>query len=161
MDTHSSPARTVAQSAPFGFRLLAMIYDSLPVIAVWFAAAAVALALRAGAPATPGSIAAWGTFGLMQLAGFAYFGLSWRRGGQTLGMRAWRLRLVNADGSAPPGWGALALRYVVAGLSLGALGLGFFWSLWDREHRSWHDLASGTVLVRLPRPDRKSVKAAS
>ena len=47
--------------------------------------------------------------------------------------------------------GALALRYAVATLSLAAGGLGFLWSLIDRERRTWHDLASGTVLVRLDR----------
>jgi uncharacterized RDD family membrane protein YckC len=89
----------------------------------------------------------------MLLAGFGYFGLSWRRGGQTLGMRAWRLRLQRAGGGIP-GWGALGLRYGVALVSLGAFGLGFLWSLVDRERRTWHDLASGTVLVRVPKPAR-------
>jgi uncharacterized RDD family membrane protein YckC len=82
--------------------------------------------------------------------GFGYYGLSWRRGGQTLGMRAWRLRLVHASGQVPP-WRAVLLRYLVAGVSLGAFGLGFLWSLWDPQRRSWHDLASGTRLLRLPR----------
>ena len=76
--------------------------------------------------------------------------LSWRYGGQTLGMRPWRLKVLAADGRiAPPR--TLALRYAVATLSLAAAGLGFLWSLVDRERRTWHDLASGTVLVRLDR----------
>ncbi|AFC86771.1 RDD family protein [Frateuria aurantia] len=34
----------------------------------------------------------------------AYLLLSWSRGGQTLGLRAWKLRLVSADGGPTSGW---------------------------------------------------------
>ena len=79
-----------------------------------------------------------------------YATLSWRRGGQTLGMRPWRLRLATA-GDGVPGWGALWLRHAVGALSLLASGLGFWWAWFDREGRTWHDRASGTRLVRLPK----------
>ena len=134
--------------AALGWRLLAAIYDLLPVLALWFATAALVLLLRGGAPVATGTFAAWGELGLMLLVGFAYFGLSWRRGGQTLGMRAWRLRLVSLRGDAPA-WHQLGLRYLVAGVSLAAFGLGFLWALVDRERRTWHDLASGTAVVRI------------
>src|SRR3546814_1482331 len=39
-----------------------------------------------------------------------YAVVSWRRGGQTLGMRPWRLAVVGADGSVPS-WRALCGRY--------------------------------------------------
>src|SRR3546814_7402112 len=39
-----------------------------------------------------------------------YAVVSWRRGGQTLGMRPWRLAVVGADGSVPS-WRALCVRY--------------------------------------------------
>jgi uncharacterized RDD family membrane protein YckC len=140
-----------AAPAALGWRLLAIVYDLLPVLAIWFAVAALVLLLRGGSPVAPGSPGAWLELALMLIAGFGYFGFSWRHGGQTLGMRAWRLRLLRADGGVP-GWPALARRYLVAGASLAVGGLGFAWSLGDRERRGWHDLASGTVLVRLPKP---------
>jgi uncharacterized RDD family membrane protein YckC len=146
----SSPS---ALPAALGWRLLAAIYDGFPLLAIWFATAAGVLLLRGGTPVAPGSPGAVLELGLMLLAGFGYFGLSWRRGGQTLGMRAWRLRLQCAGGGVP-GWGALARRYGVALISLAAFGLGFLWSLVDRDRRTWHDLASGTVLLRLPKPAR-------
>lgn len=136
--------------AALHWRLLAALYDLLPLLAIWFALAALALLALGGRPAAPGSAAAWIELVVMLAAGFGYYGVSWRHGGQTLGMRAWRVALRRADGGQP-GWGALALRYVVAGVSLAALGLGFWWSLFERERRTWHDLASGTVLLRLPR----------
>jgi len=71
----------------------------------------------------------------------------WTHGGRTLGMQAWRLRLVT-DRGEPVGLAAATLRYLVAILSLGLLGLGFWWSLVDPERRTWHDIASRTRLVR-------------
>lgn len=152
-DSPSSP-RIAAEPAALGFRLMAMIYDLLPLGALWFATAALVLLARGGAPVTPGSPAAYLEFALMLAVGFGYFGLSWRRGGQTLGMRAWRLRLVRYDGESAPEWGELARRYLAAGVSLAAFGLGFLWSLIDPERRTWHDLASHTAVVRLPKPGK-------
>ena len=136
-------------------RLLAMVYDLLPLAALWMATSAVMLLLRGGGRVTPGSAAAMVEFVLLLAVTFAYLGLSWRRGGQTLGMRAWRLRLVNVDGSSPVPWRALIQRYLVAKVSLAAVGLGFVWSLFEPNRRTWHDLASGTVLVRMPKPVAK------
>lgn len=149
-----SPPRLAAEPAALGFRLMAMIYDLLPLGALWFATAALVLLARGGAPVTPGSPAAYLEFALMLAVGFGYFGLSWRRGGQTLGMRAWRLRLVRYDGESSPEWGELARRYLAAGVSLAAFGLGYLWSLIDPERRTWHDLASHTAVVRLPKPGK-------
>lgn len=150
MDIPTNPAPA---PAALGWRLLAAAYDLLPLLAICFATAALVLLLRGGAPVAPGSAMAWGEFALMLLAGFGYYGASWRHGGRTLGMRAWRLQLRRSDGGQP-GWSALALRYLVAALSLAALGLGFAWSLIDRERRTWHDIASGTAILRAPRAAR-------
>ena len=67
--------------------------------------------------------------------------------------RPWRLKVLQADGRRPP-LRALLVRYAVATLSLAAGGLGFLWCLFERDRRGWHDLASGTVLVRLDAPPR-------
>jgi len=29
------------------------------------------------------------------------------------------------------------------------LGLGHLWALWDRDHKPWHDRATGTLVVQL------------
>lgn len=133
--------------AALPWRLLAAVYDALPVLALWMLASALVLALRGNRPFEPLSVgqvllwlACWLVTGL-------YAVLSWHRGGQTLGMRPWRLRVVDAHGGRA-GWRALWLRYAVATLSLAAAGLGFLWSLIDRERRTWHDMASRTRLVR-------------
>ena len=44
-----------------------------------------------------------------------YFGWFWSHGGQTVAMRAWRIRLVTAQGGAVSEWRAV-LRYLLAWL---------------------------------------------
>ncbi len=158
---NASPSPTPPQAIPAAliYRLLAIIYDLLPLAALWMATSAAMLLARGGEKVAPNSPAALFEFILLLLVSFAYLGVSWRRGGQTLGMRAWRLRLVCVDGSAPPSWGTLISRYLFAAISWAACGLGFLWSLIDSERRTWHDLASGTVLVRLPKS--KKIKPAA
>lgn len=82
----------------------------------------------------------------------AYFLISWTRGGQTVGMRPWRLRVVAADGGAVTPRAAV-IRLLAALLSWAPAGLGFLWSLVDRDRLAWHDRLSATHLVRLPKPD--------
>lgn len=145
----STPDRA-ATPAHLGWRLLALVYDLLPALALWFVASALVYALRGGTPVEPGSVYAWIELGLLWGVTGLYAVISWQRGGQTLGMRPWRLKVVAADGR-PAEAKALWTRYAVATLSLLAAGLGFWWALLDREQRTWHDLASGTRFVRLPK----------
>jgi len=139
-----------SRPAALHWRLLALLYDLFPLVAIWFATSALGMALHGWEPITPGTVGAWLQLAALLAASFLYFAVSWRRGGQTIGMRAWRLRLVGTRG-AVPSWRQLALRALVAIASLGCLGLGFLWSLADPQGRSWHDLASGTRMLRLPR----------
>ncbi len=146
----TAPARLEVETASLWPRLFALVYDFFPVLGIWFAVAVLSYAANGGEPVSPGSLGAWLEFIALVGATFLYAGLSWRFGGQTLGMRAWRLRAVDVQGN-PPGWSAIVLRFSVGALSLAAAGLGFVWVLIDRERRSWHELASGTLTVRLPK----------
>ncbi|NQD92714.1 RDD family protein [Pseudomonas sp. CrR25] len=91
---------------------------------------------------------------LLLLSLFAFFGKFWTHNGQTLGMQVWGIRIQNADGTAITLWQAL-LRFVIAIGSWLCLGLGFVWMLWDREHRSWHDIYSSSRVVQLPKNTHK------
>ncbi len=140
------PTPIPALPAPLWRHLAAALYDLLALVGLWFLAGAVALALTGGAldahrPAHKLLLQAL-TLG----ASAGYFVLSWTRGGQTLGLRAWRLRVVRADGGALDATQAV-LRFAVALLSLAALGAGFWWALADRERRTWHDLVARTRVV--------------
>ena len=81
---------------------------------------------------------------------FFFFAGFWVRGGQTLGLRTWRLKLVTQDGG-PITWGIALKRFAFACVSLLCLGLGFLWMMHDRDKLAWHDRWSGTKLIRLPK----------
>ena len=134
-------------SAPIWQRLAAAIYDVLPLLALWFVAGALAQALTAGTFDTHRSAHKLLLQILLIVPTAAYFILSWLRGGQTIGMRAWRLRVVSSDAVALTPARA-ALRFGVAVVSLLAVGIGFAWILIDPQRRAWHDIAARTRVVR-------------
>ncbi len=80
---------------------------------------------------------------------FLFFGWFWTHGGQTLGMRAWRLLLVDEHGKNP-GWGLALKRFAAATVSLLPAGLGFVWIFIHSNRQAWHDTLSGTRVVQLP-----------
>jgi uncharacterized RDD family membrane protein YckC len=127
---------------------MAMIYDGLVLAAVLMVAGGLWVAAhRAAAP--PGDL----MFRVYLVAVTVIFYAAFWTRGETLGLRAWKLRLVGPDGR-PPGWGRALLRCAAAVLSWLPLGLGFFWVLFDRDRRAWHDRLSGTRLVFRPAPER-------
>lgn len=97
----------------------------------------------------------------------AYFIASWRRGGQTLGMRAWRIRVSRDDGAPISllqagtrlvvGAAPLALLLIeplagaraTTGLLVGAWVIWFACALFNPRRRALHDLAADTELRRL------------
>jgi uncharacterized RDD family membrane protein YckC len=79
---------------------------------------------------------------------FLFFGWFWTHGGQTLGMRAWRLKLID-EGGEPVTWRLSLIRVAGAYLSTLALGLGYLWILFDAGKLAWHDRLSSTRLVVL------------
>ena len=81
---------------------------------------------------------------------FFFYAVFWTHGGQTLGMRAWRLKVVRAEGGVIT-WMLALKRFVFAWISLLCFGLGFLWILPDRDKLTWHDRWSGTRLVLLPK----------
>ena len=107
-----------ARRGLIGWRMLALVYDAFPVVALWMLASALFTVVYylAGhsarenfAPFSALQVVLWVV--CWCIAG-AYAVLSWRGGGQTLGMRPWRLRVVAADGG-PATTRALCLRFVV------------------------------------------------
>lgn len=83
---------------------------------------------------------------LVVLAG-AYFAWQWVRGGRTLAMKTWRLRVVARDGT-PLTWRNALARYSFALAGTLLFGAGFLWALVDRERLFLHDRLAGTQIVR-------------
>jgi uncharacterized RDD family membrane protein YckC len=144
------PTAMSSTPASLRLRLAAAIYDLFPLLALWMLTAGLVLLASHGSVdvAHPPLTYRLGLRLALLAVTAAYFVVSWTRGGQTIGMRAWRLRVVDARGTALP-WPRALLRFAIAIVSLCALGLGFVWCLVDRQKRAWHDQAAGSVVVRL------------
>ncbi|MEO8802831.1 MAG: RDD family protein [Rudaea sp.] len=144
----SSTTPIAITPAPLGRRLFALLYDLLPLLGLWFVAGVLTLAFTGGDfdARNPQHQALARALILIVTAG--YFVLSWTRGGQTVGMRAWGLRIVADDGQRLALPRAL-LRFAVGIVSLGLVGAGFWWSLIDQKHRTWHDIASNSVMTKI------------
>jgi len=143
----NAPAQPTVNPTPpvaaFWRRLLSMIYDALCLIGIWFVAGGIAVGLHHGhaVEGSPG-------FSLLLLAlSYAYFAFSWRRGGQTLGMKCWRLRVVDEDAGTRLSWRQTLVRFVMALVSWAPLGLGYWWALVGTR-RAWHDRASHSKVIR-------------
>lgn len=128
-------------------RLAAMLYDGLLVLAVVLLGTLPLVLLNEG-EAIPAETW-WYRLYLVALAG-GYFVFFWVSGGETLGMRSWRIRVVGEDGG-PVTLRAATIRVLAAMLSWLPLGAGFLWSLADPGRLAWHDRLSGTRLVRTER----------
>ena len=87
---------------------------------------------------------------LIIFAIYGFFGLFWTLRGQTLGMQAWRMRVQQPDGTSIT-WRQSVIRVSIALVSWLLGGLGIWWSLWDRQSRTWPDIVSGTRTVVLPK----------
>jgi len=81
---------------------------------------------------------------------FIFFGYFWTKNGQTLGMQVWHLRVQNKDNSLIS-WNQALLRFMTAIPSIGLLGLGYLWSLFDKESRTWPCMISESEIVRIPK----------
>jgi uncharacterized RDD family membrane protein YckC len=75
-----------------------------------------------------------------------YFLWCWLRGGQTLAMKTWRIRLVKKDGHGPLPPKAALLRFVYALLLVPTL-VGLFWAMVDRDRQFLHDRLAGSLLI--------------
>jgi len=142
----AKPAVDLASPAGFLRRLGAVGYDALLLLAVWFFSTALLLPLNGGEAFRSGQ---WWFPLYLLVVSFLFYGWFWTHGGQTLGLKAWRLRLCGSGGQ-PVCWKQAAIRFCAAALSWACFGLGFIWCLFDAEALAWHDRLSETRLLRLP-----------
>ncbi|HET9031939.1 MAG TPA: RDD family protein [Dokdonella sp.] len=133
--------------APFWRRLAALFYDLLVLVAIWMVASALVLLAFQGKVdvAHQPPLYHFVLQSVLLTLSALYFVISWSRGGQTIGMRAWRVRIVDAEGRSPNPRRSL-LRFALALVSLIA-GFGFIWCLFDADRRAWHDVMAETRMV--------------
>jgi uncharacterized RDD family membrane protein YckC len=134
LSTESSPR--------FLRRLAAMFYDAILLLAVLFLATALLLPFNAGQAFTHQQVF-YPVY--LLLVSFVFYGWFWTHGGQTLGLRAWKIKVLTLN-QQPLSWRLALLRFVVAIVSWLFFGLGFLWILIDKDKRAWHDHLSKTAV---------------
>ena len=157
---------TTDRPCPLWRRLLALVYDALIVVALVMVVGLLCQLATGGTLISTGATTAvpvW--YQIVQgLVVAVYFISSWRRGGQTLGMRPWRIRVTRDDGRTPTLQQSV-IRVLVAAAPLlllmlaPAIGLRatlwtvlLVWAGWfavalfDPRRRALHDLAADTEI---------------
>ncbi len=175
----ATPSTSDTRGAGLLVRLAAALYDALLIVAIVMVTTALFLPLTGGEAITRASAGPLEYLYRLAVAGAvtAYLCLCWVRVGQTLGMKAWRLRLVTAAGDRVMFGRALLRALLIGGLYLlalttlaaafvrevptwagavGALPLvaSYLWRLVDRAGDTLHDRLSRTRVLRVPRTPR-------
>jgi len=139
-----APEKAAAPYASVLRRIAAIFYDSILLAGILFVATAALLALNEGEAFKPGNPFYTSALVVITATFFIWF---WTHGGQTLGMRAWKIRLERADGN--PCDTRTALTHWIVGVSLGSLlGIGWWFALIDRKGRALQDVLCRTRVVR-------------
>jgi uncharacterized RDD family membrane protein YckC len=142
--------------AGHGGRLVAYIVDGFIVgivIAVMSVVLVGILAASTNSSGEPSGAAIGAAFVWLFVAlavSILYFPWFWARGGQTPGMRIFRLRVVRDSDGGPIGWGSAILRWI--GLAIidsivFGIPIGLIWIFIDKRRRAWHDLIAGTIVI--------------
>jgi uncharacterized RDD family membrane protein YckC len=127
-------------SAPsFLCRLAIIVYDLLLLVALLFLATALLLPFNAGEAFTKEQIF-YPVY--LLVVSFVFYGWFWTHGGQTLGLRAWKAKVLTVN-QQPISWTQALVRFVTA---FASCGLGLLWVLVDKQRQSWHDHLSKTAV---------------
>ena len=127
-------------------RLLSIAYEALLLVPVLFISAYLFLALTQSltGPLKRPLFQLW----LVFILGF-YFVYCWMRGGQTLPMKTWRIRVARRD-ETPLRLPQAIARFLIALCGVLLFAAGFWWALFDRDRQFLHDRLCGTRLFVYP-----------
>lgn len=121
--------------------IAALVYDIFPILGIFLTTSLFVMLARGGEAVPAGT---W-WFQLLLLAElFLYFGHSWKSGGQTLGMRAWKLAIVDHRSMT---WTQVSLRFAVGVVSTALLGLGLWARKFSSNQLTWMDAVSQTQTI--------------
>ena len=119
-------------------RSAAFLYDCLLLIALFFVITAVVIAINDGQ-----AIQHFLYKVFLFVVGFLFFDWFWRHGGQTLGMRAWRIRVEGENTDFITRKQSL-IRYICGSLMFG---ITLLYMLISTRREALHDKLSRTIIV--------------
>ncbi len=130
--------------------LLVLLYDSFAIVGLLFLMGIIMLLARSGEATAAGD---WWFRGYLLFSIYLYYAWCWNRGGQTLGLKSWKAKVVTMQGHSLD-WKTALWRFLGSLLSWLPLGLGYLWILFDKEGLSWHDRLSGSQIILLPKEEK-------
>ena len=128
----------------FWRRLVSLLYESIILLAIVFIASFIFHLIFRDAEAFY-FIPLYRLY-LLIVIGY-YFTWFWTRGGQTLAMQTWKIRVVTTEGKIMGKKKAIT-RYLIAVMGILFFGAGIVWALIDKEHQYLHDRLAGTRIVK-------------
>jgi uncharacterized RDD family membrane protein YckC len=141
-------------------RIIDTVLVGLPLAVVFFILLAIVGGLAAGANNASQSqqnaagAALGGIFILFYLAALVvsigYWVYFWGTSGSTLGMRLFRLRVVDANTGAPIGIPRAIVRWLMTIVNSWACYLGWIWVAFDSRKQGWHDKVANSVVLQGP-----------
>lgn len=140
--------QTITAAPSLGRVLGAILYDGLVLLALFMAAGFAVVPILGHPPETNFEI--WLLRAILLGISYGFFCWFWTHGGQTVGMRAWKIKLVGKNGE-PVSWPTASSRFLLAILSWLILGTGYLWILFNSENQSLHDHFSKTRLLHIPK----------
>lgn len=141
-------------------RLAALLYDSFLVAAIWMSLGFV-LQLLFGPDTSrlvdgqvqTDPVVSRIMFLMMVISAATFYIGFWRKTGQTLGMIAWRIRVLGTD-NRPLNLRRGLIRFFLAWPAFWLLGLGYLWKYVDPQGDAAHERLSGSKTVLLPKHAR-------
>ena len=79
---------------------------------------------------------------------FIFFAWNWTHGGQTLGLKTWKIKLI-ADSGKNVTWKQSFLRYIGSLICWLSCGIGFLWCYTNKDRLAWNDIISKTRLTKI------------
>lgn len=144
-------------------RLAALLYDMFLVGGIWVTCGFILLMLYGlvgdnTSEVVDGAIQTSPVLSFIQLVMMvttvtAFYLWFWRRTGQTLGMIAWRIRVLNTD-NKPVTLRQGLTRFYLAWPAFWLGGLGYLWMYIDKQGDAIHEKLSDTKTVLLPKHTR-------
>ncbi len=144
ISNENASKETTLDFCPAGIfrRIGAFAYDCLLLIAILFISTALLLPFTEGEAINAGKLL-YSIY--LFIVAFLFYGWFWTHGGQTLGMRAWKIRVEQLNGQ-DISWPQALHRFILMCITLG---LGLLWCFTNRERQAFYDRLTATRTVQL------------
>ena len=133
-------------NTPLWKHFAAFLYDIFPLLGLFILTSLIVAIIRKGNIVAQHTL--W--FDILIFSEMAmYYIYSWKTGGQTIGMRAWKFKILPNGEQANLTWSQSLLRFIIGIVSTLLFGLGLFWKLISKKNQSWMDLASASNTINV------------